>query len=151
MATTDAEPRFVDTNVLVYANQSGSAHHAAATALLGQTEAAGAALWISGQVLREYLAVVTRSQGSVAALPMSVALERVRFFAQCFWLIEDGPEVRTRLLSLLATYLVAGKQVHDANIVATMLANGITRLLTFNIADFRRFGGIITIETGPQA
>jgi predicted nucleic acid-binding protein len=62
MATTDAEPRFVDTNVLVYANQFGSAHHAAATVLLRQTQVAGAALWISGQVLREYLAAVTRSQ-----------------------------------------------------------------------------------------
>ncbi|HVC60671.1 MAG TPA: hypothetical protein VND19_09965 [Acetobacteraceae bacterium] len=79
---------------------------------------------------------------------MPLALERVRFFAQRFWLIEDGPAVRTRLLSLLATYPVAGKQVHDANIVATMLANGITRLLMFNVADFRRFAGLITIE-GP--
>jgi predicted nucleic acid-binding protein len=139
MATTDAEPRFVDTNVLVYANQFGSAHHAAATVLLRQMEVAGAALWISGQVLREYLAAVTRSQGAIAALPMSVSLERVRFFAQRFWLIEDGPEVRTRLMSLLANYSVAGKQVHDTNIVATMLTNGITRLLTFNVADFRRF------------
>jgi predicted nucleic acid-binding protein len=148
MATTDAEPRFVDTNVLVYANQFGSAHHAAATVLLRQTQVAGAALWISGQVLREYLAAVTRSQGAVAALPMSVALERVRFFAQRFWLIEDGPEIRAQLLTLLTAYPVAGKQVHDANIVATMLANGVTRLLTFNVADFRRFDGLITIE-GP--
>jgi len=146
MATTDAEPRCIDTNVLVYANQSGSAYHSEATALLGQTEAAGAPLWISGQVLREYLAAVTRPQGSVAALPISVALERVRFFAQRFWVVEDGSEVRARLLQLLATYRVGGKQVHDANIVATMLANGITRLLTFNVADFRRFAGLITFE-----
>lgn len=44
MATTDADPRFVDTNVLVYANQFGSAYHAGATALLTRTEAAGAPL-----------------------------------------------------------------------------------------------------------
>jgi predicted nucleic acid-binding protein len=55
--------------------------------------------------------------------------------------------LRERLLSLLATHPVAGRQVHDANIVATMLANGITRLLTFNIADFRRFAGLIAIES----
>jgi predicted nucleic acid-binding protein len=29
--------------------------------------------------------------------------------------------------------------VHDANIVATMLAHGERRLLTFNLADFARF------------
>ena len=35
---------------------------------------------------------------------------------------------------------LAGKQVHDANIAATMLAYGERRLLTLNERDFRRFG-----------
>jgi len=61
-------------------------------------------------------------------------------------LAEDGPAVRARLLDLLSAYLVGGKQVHDTNIVATMLANGITRLLTFNVADFRRYAGLIAVE-----
>ena len=30
--------------------------------------------------------------------------------------------------------------MHDANIVATMLAHGERRLLTFNGGDFRRYG-----------
>ncbi len=34
---------------------------------------------------------------------------------------------------------MGGRQVHDANIVATMLAHGETRLLTANRSDFRRF------------
>ena len=33
---------------------------------------------------------------------------------------------------------VGGRQIHDANIVATMLAYGELRLLTFNVADSRR-------------
>jgi predicted nucleic acid-binding protein len=35
--------------------------------------------------------------------------------------------------------------VHDANIVATMLAHGESRLLTFNGGDFRRFGVLIQV------
>jgi predicted nucleic acid-binding protein len=35
--------------------------------------------------------------------------------------------------------------VHDANLVATMLEHRIRRLLTFNEADFRRFGGLIEV------
>lgn len=31
------------------------------------------------------------------------------------------------------------KPIHDANIVATMLAFGVRRLLTQNVADFRRY------------
>jgi hypothetical protein len=52
---------------------------------------------------------------------------------------EDGPGTTACLLNLIRSVPVAGKQVHDANIVATMLAHGVTRLLTFNGADFRRF------------
>jgi predicted nucleic acid-binding protein len=66
---------------------------------------------------------------------------------QRFEVVEDGPDTRAQLLTLLTAYPVAGRQVHDANIVATMLANGITRLLTFNVADFRRFAALISVET----
>jgi hypothetical protein len=41
------------------------------------------------------------------------------------------------LLQLLTTHPVAGKQVHHANVVATMLDHGVHRLLSFNTADFR--------------
>ena len=44
---------------------------------------------------------------------------------------------------LTRTSAFGGKQTHDANIVATMLAHGETRLLTFNAADFRRFDALI--------
>jgi predicted nucleic acid-binding protein len=42
-------------------------------------------------------------------------------------------------VELCRAVAVAGRQVHDANIVATMLAHGETRLLTMNRSDFRRF------------
>lgn len=58
---------------------------------------------------------------------------------------EDGPEVFAALLALLASIPAMGKQVHDANIVATLRAHGISRLLTFNEADFRRFSGLIEV------
>jgi predicted nucleic acid-binding protein len=146
MATTGADPAFVDTNVLVYANQAGAARHDAALAVLRDAEAAGAELWISGQVLREYLAAVTRQQGGLAALPMAIALARVDQFAGQFRLAEDGPPVRARLHALLIAHPTGGRQVHDANNVATMLAHGISRLLTFNLDDFRRFLPAIRIE-----
>jgi predicted nucleic acid-binding protein len=53
--------------------------------------------------------------------------------------LEDGPEVAARLVELCETVQLAGRQVHDANIVATMLAHGEDRLLTMNRSDFQRF------------
>ena len=44
------------------------------------------------------------------------------------------------LVSLCRDLSVKGRQIHDANIVATMLGYGEHRMLTFNEGDFRRNG-----------
>ena len=140
-----ADPTFVDTNVLVYASQKRSPFHARAVGCFQEARRERRALWISRQVLREYLATVTRPQHDQAPLPMAEAIADIDGFERDFNVAEDGPEVFAELLRLLARVPVAGKQVHDANIVASMLAYGITRLLTCNAADFRRFGSLIEI------
>jgi predicted nucleic acid-binding protein len=76
---------------------------------------------------------------------MADALANVGRLGRVFNIAEDGPEVFSELCFLLGRIPVAGKQVHDANIVATMLVHGETRLLTFNEADFRRFGSLIEV------
>ena len=65
--------------------------------------------------------------------------------SQQFRVVEDNPLVLDNLISILQTVRVGGKQVHDANIVATMQAHGISRLLTHNTADFARFAQWITV------
>ena len=80
---------------------------------------------------------------------MATAILDVRRFQQVFHVAEDRPAVLDRLLALLGAHFGAGRQVHDTNIVATMLEHGIHRLLTFNGADFRRFAGLIELEP-PQ-
>ncbi len=97
-------------------------------------------LRISRQVLREYLATVTRPQSWSAAISMNDALDHVAQLEDGFDILEDGPSVTNTLATLCRDVPVAGKQVHDANIVATMLAHGERRLLTFNAGDFRRYG-----------
>ncbi len=139
------DPTFVDTNVLVYASQKRSAFHARAVSCLQEARAGRRALWISRQVLREYLAAVTRPQHNQAPLPMAEAIADIERFERDFNVAEDGQEVFAELLRLLARVPVAGKQVHDANLAATMLTHGMTCLLTFNDADFRRFGSVIEI------
>ena len=141
-----AEPVFVDTNVLVYASRPSAAQHAAAQAALTRLEGEGSTLWVSPQVLREYLAAVTRPQATSPGLPMTTAIADVRRFRAALDVAEERPGVLDRLLDLLAAHRTTGRQVHDANIVATMLEHGIRRLLTFNTADFLRFARIVDIE-----
>ena len=113
---------------------------------LARLEDEGSMMWISPQVLREYLAAVTRPQATSPALTMTTAIADVRRFRSAFEVAEERPGVLDHLLDLLAEQRGGGRQVHDANIVATMLEHGIRRLLTFNTADFRRFARIIDIE-----
>jgi predicted nucleic acid-binding protein len=136
---------FVDTNILVYATQISSPHRDAARAALQVNSRGAARLRLSRQIFREYLAVVTRPQLFAEPLPMAEALADVARFAAAFDVLEDGPEVGARLVELCRGVAVAGRQVHDANIVATMLAHGETRLLTANRGDFQRFAPRIEI------
>ena len=77
---------------------------------------------------------------------MKTAIADVRCLQSVFRVAEDGPLVLERLLALVGTYPSAGKQVHDANIVATMLVHKIGSLVTFNATDFQRFAAVIEIE-----
>jgi predicted nucleic acid-binding protein len=130
---------FVDTNILVYATQATSPHRDAARNALRRFSVSEARLCLSRQILREYLSVVTRPQLLLKPVPMAEALADIAGFAADFELLEDGPEVGARLVELYRTVRLAGRQVHDANTVATMLAHGEKRLLTMNRSDFRRF------------
>ena len=129
-----AAATFIDTNVLVYASRAKALFHQRAA-------------WFSRQVLREYLAVVTRPQPAEPALSNAAANADAARLLATLTVAEDGPQVTTELMRLLAQHPSGGKQVHDANIVATMLAHGIPRLLTFNEADFRRFDTLIEVVT----
>ncbi|MBV9749171.1 MAG: PIN domain-containing protein [Acetobacteraceae bacterium] len=133
---------FVDTNVLVYSTAETAPFHQQARAAAARELATGQ-LAISRQVLREYLATVTRPQTWSRALTLTEAFEDAQAFARRFVLLEDGPAVWDKVAALGRTVVFAGKQVHDANLVATMLAYGVAPLLTFNVADFQRFSPVV--------
>lgn len=139
---------FVDTDVLVYARILEAPEHDAARAGLASAFGAPEPVRISRQVLREYLAIVTRPQTWPVAIDRAEALDDVERLAAAFEVLEDGPAVTDRLVSLCREVSVGGMQIHDANIVATMLAYGERRLLTFNVADFRRYAGHIELIGG---
>jgi len=134
----------VDTNVLVYSSAAGSPDHSRARTALARLRAQGP-IAITRQVLREYLAVTTRPQSWSRPLTLAEAAADTDAFMRRFVVLEDGPPVWNELMALTRAVSFGGKQVHDANIVATMLAHGETRLLTFNGADFRRFGNLIEV------
>jgi predicted nucleic acid-binding protein len=145
MATTNINGVFIDTNVLTRATIVTAPLHVQAQAALVQLRREQQDLWISHQVIREYLVNATRPQTYSQPIAIDQLLEQVKRFRATFRIAEDTVAVMDQLLSLLATVSLGGKQVHDANIVATMLTHGIPKLLTHNTVDFARFSAYITV------
>ncbi len=136
---------FIDTNVLVKSRVPSAPDHDAARASLERAFRDPEPLRISRQVIREYLAVVTRPQTWTVAITREDALDDVSRLIGSFEILEDGPVVTESLVGLCREIPAGGRQIHDANIVATMLAHGERRLLTFNVSDFRRYGDRIEL------
>jgi predicted nucleic acid-binding protein len=145
MTPGDAEAVFLDTNILVYAQMRQAPWHQEARHAILTREQAGVPLWISRQVLREYLAVLTRPQTWTTPPPRAELLADVRTLERRFHVADDTAQVTAQLLTLLVQMPVGGRQVHDANIIAAMLTHGVSRLLTHNTTDFTRFQGLITV------
>ena len=144
--TKVADRAFLDTNVLLAATDEGRQEHERALAVLDEWPAAGVALYASGQVLREYLCVATRdvAENGLGLAPAE-ALSNVSAFRGRLRVLEESAKVSDRLIALLSTIHCLGKQVHDANVVATMLVHGIETIVTNNENDFSRFAEHIAI------
>ena len=138
---------FVDTNILVNARIREAPHHDSARDSLERALRGPEPLCISRQVMREYLAVVTRPQAWPVPITRGEALDDIGRLSRAFEVLEDGPRVTDMLVALCREVDMGGRQVHDANIVATMLAHGERRLLTLNDGDFRRYGDRIELAT----
>jgi len=138
-------PVFIDTNVLVYAAVEDSPFHLRARQMMEACFASSAPVWISRQVIREYMAIMTRQPPNIPVIPMATTAKQVLHFQSLFRIAEDGPAVTENLLELVQRFPVAGKQI------PTMRAYNIDTLLTLNYDDFRRFEDRITILTPDTA
>ena len=91
MTSAVAEPVFLDTNILVYAGVDPSPFHQVALTAIQSREATEVPLWISRQVLREYLATLARPH---VGIPITTLTAQVRLFESRFHIAEDSPLVR---------------------------------------------------------
>lgn len=143
------ETYFLDTNVLLEATDASRRYHKEALELFGAAIEAGAHLALSGQIVREYLVVATRpAESNGLGLAAPLALENVsRFVERCVFL-EETRSVSESLRRLVAALNIAGKRIHDANVVATLQHRRLRRLITFNGDDFSDFEGLVVLTPG---
>lgn len=136
---------FFDTNILVYLSSQESPFHLRVLEkvkeLFDKYE-----IWISRQVLREYAVVMTNSSLLQKPLSSDEVEKDMEKWGSIFRVADEIEETTKNLRELIVLFDVKGKNIHDANIIATMKTYNIERLFTLNLKDFKRFNEIKLIQ-----
>ena len=120
--------------------------HTVALHALNKLQANKTACYISRQVLREFMCIMTRPKTFLPMPDMTTVMAQVQYLENHMHILEEDYYTTQTLLGLLAKFSVGGKRIHDANIVATMMVHGISHLRTHNVKDFEAFSSLITIH-----
>ena len=140
----------VDTNVLLrFAVRNHPLHPTIRTAVR-KLRAAGHRLRATPQNFIEFWNVATRpADRNGLGLTSGDADRFLHLVERLFPLLPDSPAVYPEWRRLVASFGVAGVQVHDARIVAAMIVHNVTHVLTFNTADFVRYAPINIVAENP--
>src|SRR5262249_19349679 len=104
-------------------------------------------LYVIGQNVIEFWAVATRrvTENGLGLSPEETSHELAKL-RRTFTLLPDTADILIEWEKLVIKHEVAGKQAHDARLVAAMLTHEITHLLTFNTDDFKRHNEITVVN-----
>jgi predicted nucleic acid-binding protein len=129
---------FIDTNILVYASLEDfePIKYINSIEILRQLVESQHPVFISTQIIREFLSVSTNKKFLKNPLPIKEANQKVKEFRENFEILNIEIETIERLMKIAEKHQISGKNIHDATITATMLENGIKNILTYNKKDF---------------
>lgn len=143
------EPGIVDANVLVYAVNSAALQHAASRALLEAALDPAVSLYVTSQILCEFYSLITNPKRTAMAWSSAEAVQLIsELLASGLKVLPTPAQAVAGLLELLKRSAVTGSDVFDLQIVATMQANNIQRIYTFNAADFQKFPELAVVIPG---
>ena len=140
----------VDTNILLRSAQPthplcSQATHAVSTLLRKKD-----AVFFCSQNIAEFWNVVTRpSERNGLGFTQEEALQEVANIENLLTLLPDIPATYPVWKRIVQDHRVEGVKVYDARLVAMMLSvYAIDSVLTFNVADFKRYTNIGVLQPG---
>jgi predicted nucleic acid-binding protein len=136
----------VDTNVLVYATVDAAPLCDEARTWMANLQRQNVTLCVTPQICREYLVVLTGDPVFNRDFTPAEALDVLAQLRQSLRTLFPSEEAFDELLRLVRQYEVAGKRIHDANIVAAMGTKEIAHLATYNRQDFAQFDEIVLLS-----
>ena len=136
-----------DTNILLRSVEPAHPTHRQAVAAVKRFLANGDRVCLIPQNLIEFWNVATRpvDKNGFGWSPEKTDAELSRL-ESLLTMLPDSQLIYREWRKVVLDNAVLGKQVHDARIVAAMNVYQITKLLTFNTKDFKRFGQIGLID-----
>nr|WP_294546007.1 TA system VapC family ribonuclease toxin [uncultured Rhodopila sp.] len=143
--TMSVEPGVVDTNVLVYALDSDAPHHSASRNLLEAARDGSTTLFVTSQVLCEFYSIVTNARRVSRPRTSADAVTAISGLLAFLHVLPVPAHAVEGWISLLSRRPVTGGDVFDLQIVATMKANDVARIYTFNRDDFEAFAEISVV------
>jgi predicted nucleic acid-binding protein len=130
----------VDTNILLRRTQPGHPHHEFAVGSVERLLASGEPVHFSPQNIAEFWSVATRpAERNGLGFTSVIVQAEVKKIEEALEMLADIPAIYEEWKRLVVGHGVRGVQVHDARLVAVMNVHRVTRLLTFNAADFVRY------------
>jgi len=137
----------LDANILVYAVEANALQHASSRALIEAARDPATILYLTSQTLCEFYSIVTNPRRVAAPRSPAEALHAISAFLALPGIRVLPTPARTVVgwMALLRRHPVTGGDVFDLQLAATMQANDIQRIYTFNTEDFEVFPELTVI------
>ena len=107
-------------------------------------------LYVTSQVLCEFYSIVTNARRVLKPRTSADALTAISDMLGFLRVLPVPVTAVDEWMSLLRRHPVTGGEIFDLQIVATMKLNGISRIYTFNAADFEVFPELTVIVPGAS-
>lgn len=144
----NASKVFLDTNVLIYQTfeDFDAEKHCTVNRILQQLHARQWELYISSQILREFVAIATNEKIFQTPLQSNDVVLKINEFQKNFRVLFDTEESVNMLKDLICRHSIKKYAVHDTNIAAVVIANKLDYLWTFNQKDFDKFDEVQLLQ-----
>ena len=137
----------IDTNMLLRRAQPSHPSHYAAVEAIARHLARNDAVFFTPQNITEFWNVATRpTANNGLGLAHEIVLNEIAAIEGFLNMLPESPAIYPEWKRLVLQHQVTGAKVYDARLVAVANVYGVGSILTFNVADFKRYGSVNVLE-----
>lgn len=142
-----AGPHLADTNIFLRLLKRNDPQDALAATAINRLLEQGAEICYTPQNIVEFWNVFTRpkDRNGFGLTPAEAGVQTALIESR-FTLLPEDERIHLAWRDLVTVHSVSGVRVHDARLVAAMRVHGVSRLVTFNRADFLRYREITIVN-----